>query len=157
MLLDTRNDYEVKLGKFRNAITFSGLSKFQDLSSQVREVSDQLPANKPVVMYCTGGIRCEKAQYAMPSGLDLYQLEGGVLSYFKEGGGGAEGRDDSLWDGDLFVFDDRVAINSRGEKTPTKSCFKCRSPIQEAEVKNLGASEQQGCLVCPSCGYEGEK
>ena len=123
VLLDTRNDYEFKLGKFKNAVTLAGLTKFQDYPSQVGEVSEQLPATKPVIMYCTGGIRCEKAQFAMPPGLDLYQLEGGVLSYFKE----AEGRGGGgLWEGDLFVFDDRVAINSRGEKALTKSCFKCR-------------------------------
>jgi UPF0176 protein len=104
VLLDTRNDYEVDYGTFENA-TRLDLKNFRDFPREL----DKLPAelkSKPLVMFCTGGIRCEKASaVAMDSGFDeVYQLEGGILNYFEECGG-------AHYEGQCFVFDRRVAVD----------------------------------------------
>ncbi|GMH67871.1 hypothetical protein TrLO_g3028 [Triparma laevis f. longispina] len=141
-LFDTRNDYEFKLGKFKNAATIESLKTFQDLPSKLSDVN--FKSNK-VIMYCTGGIRCEKAQYmsSFPPNTELYQLNGGILKYFEEDPSSA------LWEGGLFVFDERKCINSQGEVIPVDCCFKCRNPIEIAT-----ASTTKGLVKCNECGYD---
>lgn len=104
-ILDTRNDFEVNMGTFRNALTLN-LKNFCELPDAVQNVNK----DKPVVMFCTGGIRCEKASlYLLNSGFsEVYQLEGGILNYFAKVGG-------SHFQGNCFVFDDRIALNSNLE------------------------------------------
>lgn len=106
-LLDTRNDYEVRMGTFENAVHFQ-LADFGDFP----EAAKQLDRSKPVVMFCTGGIRCEKAGlYLLNSGFEeVYQLEGGILNYFSEVGG-------AHYQGECFVFDERISLNSHLEET----------------------------------------
>ena len=102
-LLDTRNDYEVQMG------TFSGATHFElDDFCEFPKAAEKLSRTKPVVMFCTGGIRCEKAGlYLMEAGFSqVYQLEGGILNYFAEVGG-------AHYQGECFVFDERVALNSQ--------------------------------------------
>ncbi len=101
-ILDTRNDYEVELGTFKGAVNLH----LQDFTS-FSVASAQLPHNKPIVMFCTGGIRCEKAAlYLLNQGYpEVYQLDGGILGYFAKIGG-------EHYDGTCFVFDERVALDS---------------------------------------------
>ena len=102
-LLDTRNDYEVKLGTFRNALTFD-LDHFRNFPAAVRTLPESMK-DQPIVMFCTGGIRCEKAGPFMEQEgyKHIYQLEGGILKYFEEVGG-------AHWRGNCVVFDDRGAL-----------------------------------------------
>ena len=103
-LLDTRNDYEVKLGTFRNAIPI-GIDHFRDFPQGVARLSPELK-KQPIVMFCTGGIRCEKAgPYMEREGFEsVFQLDGGILKYFEEVGG-------AHYDGECFVFDQRVGLD----------------------------------------------
>ncbi|QQR82015.1 MAG: RluA family pseudouridine synthase [Deltaproteobacteria bacterium] len=139
-LLDTRNDYEVKLGTFKNAINpniqnFKQFPKFAESLDSLKE--------KPVVMFCTGGIRCEKAGPLMEKlGFkNIFQLDGGILKYFEEVGS-------DHYDGDCFVFDGRVGVDPALAETPHKMCFACLSPLTIDDQKSpkyiLGKS-------CPHC------
>lgn len=107
-LVDTRNRYEMEYGTFENALDL-GLDHFREIPERLAAVSDEVKKG-PVVMFCTGGIRCEKATVvAHQKGFqDVYQLEGGILKYFEECGG-------SHYLGDCFVFDYRVAVDSNLE------------------------------------------
>ncbi len=140
VLLDTRNDYEVKLGAFRNAVHLN-LKSFRDFPAAAATLGEAIKT-KPVVMYCTGGIRCEKAgPFLQQQGFqDVYQLEGGILKYFEQCGG-------QHYDGECFVFDQRVAVSPALNETDAAICFVCQS--------SLTASEQQSPLYVPgeSCPF----
>jgi UPF0176 protein len=140
-LLDTRNDYEVDLGTFENAVPI-GIGHFRDFPAAVRRLSEDLK-DQPIVMFCTGGIRCEKAgPFMEQEGFrEIYQLDGGILKYFEECGG-------AHYKGDCFVFDQRVALNPRLEETATTQCYACQHPLTAADQQSdryvPGSS-------CPSC------
>lgn len=123
-LIDTRNDYEYRLGTFRGAID-PKTSAFHEFPEWVEQNRDEL-ADEKVVMFCTGGIRCEKAtSWMLDQGFDeVYQLEGGVLNYFEQ----VEDADRD-WEGELFVFDDRVAVDTRGRETDATLCAECGAPV----------------------------
>jgi len=110
LVLDTRNDYEVRLGKFKNAVDLN-ISHFRQFPAASQQI---LATNKdiPIITYCTGGIRCEKAAlYLMSLGFkEVYQLEGGILNYFEKCAG-------VYFEGECFVFDKRMALNSQLEET----------------------------------------
>lgn len=110
-LLDTRNDYEFRSGTFRNAVN-PGTEKFSDLPEFTSAELDP-DKHKKIAMFCTGGIRCEKfAPFMRERGFEnVYQLKGGILKYLEEV---AEG--ESLWEGECFVFDERVTVNDKLEK-----------------------------------------
>lgn len=114
IILDTRNDYEVELGTFKGAIN-PKIEKFSDLPKFVAE-NLETAKNKRVAMFCTGGIRCEKfAPYMKELGFEeVFQLEGGILKYLEE-----TPEHESLWEGECFVFDDRIAVDKylKGGKT----------------------------------------
>ena len=103
VLIDTRNDYEFEIGSFENSIHYD-LVQFRDIQEYFLKTDPEI-LNKPVVTFCTGGIRCERgAPLAQVSGFkNVYQLDGGILNYFKECG-------DAFWRGNCFVFDDRRAV-----------------------------------------------
>lgn len=105
LLVDTRNDYEVDYGTFDNALSFE-LKNFRDFPRHLSQLPEETKS-RPVVMFCTGGIRCEKATaVAMDMGFsDVYQLDGGILKYFEECGG-------AHYQGNCFVFDRRVAVDT---------------------------------------------
>ncbi len=107
IVLDARNDYEVEVGTFKGAVN-PNIEKFSDLPKFVAENYDP-KANKRIAMFCTGGIRCEKfAPYMKTLGFEeIYQLEGGILKYLEE-----TPEKESLWEGECFVFDDRIAVDS---------------------------------------------
>jgi UPF0176 protein len=106
IMLDTRNDFEVEIGTFKNAIEF-GIQKFSEFPERVSTAFSGAQ-DKTFVSFCTGGIRCEKAAIFMQDlGLkNVYQLDGGILRYFEEVGG-------AHYDGECFVFDDRIAVDSK--------------------------------------------
>jgi UPF0176 protein len=115
VLLDNRNSFEYRLGKFEGAID-PGVVNFRDFPEYVKAHAQQWKAEKKkVAMYCTGGIRCEKSSVWMQDlGLDVVQLEGGILNYFKEM---PDAEKD--WKGECFVFDNRVALDTHLHETPT--------------------------------------
>lgn len=106
LILDTRNAFELEFGRFKDAEHLQ-LEHFRQFPNK----ADMIPRNKPIVMYCTGGIRCEKAStYLLQKGYEeVYQLEGGILNYFEKCGG-------EHYEGDCFVFDDRIAVDSNGRE-----------------------------------------
>lgn len=124
ILIDTRNDYEVEIGSFRGAIN-PETESFREFPAWVEANRDQLSKPK-VAMFCTGGIRCEKASSFMKqNGFDeVYHLKGGILKYLE-----TQPKDESLWDGDCFVFDQRVAVGHGLSETEYDQCFACRRPI----------------------------
>ena len=117
VLLDNRNHFEFRLGHFKGAVD-PEVRRFSDFVSYVESHAPQWrEQGRPVAMYCTGGIRCDKTAPWMRSlGLDVYQLEGGILNYFQHM---EDARAD--WDGECFVFDKRVALNTQMQETPTRA------------------------------------
>jgi UPF0176 protein len=143
LLVDTRNDYEVQVGTFRNAVN-PGTDTFREFPGYVKDRLDP-EKHKKVAMFCTGGIRCEKSTaYLKEQGFDeVYHLKGGILKYLEE-----VPAEDTLWEGECFVFDDRVTVNNRLEKGSYEQCNACRMPVTAADR----ASEKfrQG-VSCPHC------
>lgn len=123
-LIDTRNDYEYRLGTFKGAID-PDTTAFHEFPEWVEKHRAELEDEK-VVMFCTGGIRCEKAtSWMLDQGFgEVYQLEGGVLNYFER----IEDAEQD-WEGELFVFDDRVAVDTRGREADVELCGECGAPI----------------------------
>ena len=147
IVLDTRNDYEVRVGTFKNAIDLN-IPSFRDFPEAVSKLPEEYK-KKPIVMFCTGGIRCEKASAVMlKSGFEnVKQLEGGVLNYFKD-------TDASHWDGDCFVFDDRVAVDKGLNETDYVMCYSCREPLTKEEVRSPDYKVDD---YCPYCVEENRK
>ena len=144
-LLDVRNDYEIEMGTFRGARSL-GLETFREFPDAVRTAYDTSSSDKPLVMFCTGGIRCEKAgPYLEQHGhREVYQLEGGILKYFEECGG-------DHYDGDCFVFDHRVAVNPRLEETDAVLCFACQAPLS---ITDQQSDRYRPGECCPRCHRE---
>ncbi len=143
ILIDTRNDYEYQIGSFKNAIN-PNTDTFREFPEYVKQNLD--PAkNKKVAMFCTGGIRCEKSTaYLIEQGFEeVYHLQGGVLQYLED-----VDQEDSLWEGECFVFDNRVAVNHALEKGSYEQCFACRYPITEQEMQNEHYIEGVSCPRC---------
>ncbi|MGE0614456.1 MAG: sulfurtransferase [Bacteriovoracia bacterium] len=144
VLLDTRNDYEVKVGTFRGAVD-PDVRTFRKFPQAIAELERNLPdlRNRTVVTFCTGGIRCEKAApYLAQQGFrDVYQLEGGILKYFEECG-------DAHYDGNCFVFDQRVALNGRLETAEFKQCFRCREPLNLEDQASPHYRLNESCPYC---------
>lgn len=140
-LLDTRNDYEVKLGTFRGALP-AGISHFRDFPDAVRRLPSEMK-QQPVVMFCTGGIRCEKAGPFMErEGFqNIFQLEGGILKYFEECGS-------AHYDGDCFVFDQRVGVDPALQEADSKLCFACLSPLTAEEQRDARFVSGVSCPYC---------
>ena len=143
ILIDTRNDYEIEIGSFKNAInpnirTFYDFRKFikKNLSSK---------KEKPIAMYCTGGIRCEKStSYMKSQGFkQLYHLKGGILNYLKK-----IPKKDSLWKGECFVFDRRISLNKKLEKGEYTICNACRNPVK---IEDKLSSLYQIGISCTQC------
>ena len=141
VVLDTRNDYETRVGMFEGAVNLD-IATFRQFPGAIGELPDEY-RSKTVVMYCTGGIRCEKASAVMlKAGFDdVRQLEGGILGYFDECGG-------THWNGDCFVFDQRVALDHQLEETEIVMCFKCREPLSAEEQESEQYVIAQHCPYC---------
>jgi UPF0176 protein len=143
LLIDTRNDYEVEVGTFKGAIN-PETRTFREFPEYVKETLD--PArHKKVAMFCTGGIRCEKSTaYLKEQGFEeVYHLKGGILKYLEE-----MPKEESLWEGECFVFDERVTVDHDLNPGEFDQCHACRRPISEEEK----ASEKfQLGVSCPKC------
>lgn len=149
MLIDTRNDYEVGLGTFEGAIdpatkTFTEFKQF---------VSDNLDPerDKKVAMFCTGGIRCEKASsYLLSEGFEeVFHLKGGILNYLE-----TMPEEDSTWNGECFVFDERVAVTHGLHQGEAILCRACRQPLKPEDIKHKDFVEGVQCRHCADSDAE---
>ncbi len=140
-LLDTRNDYEVKLGTFENALP-AGVDHFRDFPQAVAKLPEDLK-NETIVMFCTGGIRCEKAGPYMESRgfRNVLQLDGGILKYFEDCGG-------AHYNGDCFVFDQRVGVDPSLHVSDAAQCFACLSPLTADEQRDMRYVPGKSCPWC---------
>ena len=140
-LLDVRNDYEIEIGTFENAVQI-GIDHFRHFPDEAKSLPTELKKHR-IVTFCTGGIRCEKAApYLEQLGFEqVYQLDGGILKYFEECGS-------EHYDGDCFVFDKRVAVNAELTETAIELCYACQATLspddQESDKYVPGKS-------CPHC------
>ena len=141
VLLDTRNTYETRLGTFHNAIELD-IDTFRAFPQAVSELEASL-RDKEIVMFCTGGVRCEKASVIMKDAgfTNIKQLEGGILGYFEHVGG-------DYWDGECFVFDKRVALLPDLTETGTTICFACREPLTPKEQLHPAYVPGESCSYC---------
>ncbi|WP_105901697.1 oxygen-dependent tRNA uridine(34) hydroxylase TrhO [Vibrio gangliei] len=149
-VVDTRNDYEIELGTFERAVN-PKTETFREFPDYVKQNMDP-EKHKKVAMFCTGGIRCEKSTaYLKEQGFEeVYHLEGGILKYLEE-----VPEEESLWKGDCYVFDGRVAVNHSLEKSDYELCNACRLPITEADKAT--PQFEQG-VSCPHCyGHHSEE
>lgn len=145
VVIDTRNKYETKIGSFENALD-PETSSFREFPDWVKKFkSSKENANKKIAMFCTGGIRCEKASSLMKEeGFeDVYHLQGGILKYLE-----TIDKENSLWNGECFVFDQRVCLTDELEVGSYKMCFACRMPITEEEMQNEKYIEGISCIYC---------
>ncbi len=146
LLVDTRNQYEVAVGAFANAVN-PKTTNFREFPQYVSQHLDP-SVHKKVAMYCTGGIRCEKSTaYLKKQGFEeVYHLQGGILKYLEE-----IPEEVSLWQGECFVFDERVTVNHQLEKGSYDQCHACRLPLSEED--KLSEYYQQG-ISCAACYHE---
>lgn len=140
-LFDTRNDYEIKMGTFRGAIP-AGVNHFRDFPEAVRKLPEHLKG-ETIVTFCTGGIRCEKAAPFMElEGFkNIFQLEGGILDYFKECGG-------AHYEGECFVFDRRVGVDPSLQETSSEMCFACQMPLTFEDQRHPHYEIGKSCPHC---------
>ena len=143
LLIDTRNDYEIEIGTFENAVN-PNTETFREFPQYVKENLDP-EKHKKVAMFCTGGIRCEKSTaYMLEQGFEeVYHLEGGILQYLED-----VPKEDTMWEGDCFVFDNRVAVNHDLEKSHYDQCYACRLPITEEDKQS---EHYESGVSCPKC------
>lgn len=146
LVVDTRNDYEVAIGQFKGAVNphTDSFRQFPDWAAKLAELPEE---NRPkkLAMYCTGGIRCEKSTALMKQiGFDeVYHLKGGILKYFED-----VAEADSLWQGECFVFDNRVAVDHGLNKGQYDMCHACRMPLSDEDMKS---NAYQAGVSCPHC------
>ena len=143
IVLDTRNDYEVHIGTFKGAVN-PETTTFREFPEYVAQNLDKTK-HKKVAMFCTGGIRCEKASsYMLEQGFDeVYHLQGGILKYLE-----TVDEKDSLWQGECFVFDQRVAVKHGLAVGEFDQCYACRMPLSPAELKS---PQYTAGISCPHC------
>ena len=140
-LLDTRNNYEVKIGTFENAVSL-GINHFRRFPAAIGQLPAELK-QQPIVMFCTGGIRCEKAgPYMERMGFEqVFQLDGGILKYFEDCGG-------DHYSGECFVFDRRVGVNASLAATDNTQCFNCLAPLSAADQLDSRYVHGRSCPYC---------
>ena len=143
LLIDTRNQYEIEIGTFKDAINPS-TETFREFPKYAEQNLDP-KKHKKIAMFCTGGIRCEKSTaYLKSQGFDeVYHLEGGILKYLEE-----VSAESSLWEGECFVFDNRVSVNHDLEKGSYDQCHACRMPITEDDKDHDNFLHGVSCHHC---------
>jgi UPF0176 protein len=147
VLIDTRNDYEVAIGTFRGAIDpqTRSFSEFPDWFRAKRAEIEAQGRTPKIAMFCTGGIRCEKSTaFAKAEGVEqVYHLKGGILAYLEQ-----VPQDASLWDGECFVFDERVAVKHGLEVGEHVLCRACRMPVSPEARESADYVEGVSCPAC---------
>ncbi|WP_300033273.1 rhodanese-related sulfurtransferase [uncultured Roseobacter sp.] len=145
-VIDTRNDYEVAIGTFEGAVDPETAS-FGDFPAWW-EANRERFHNKRIAMFCTGGIRCEKStNYLLGQGVeDVYHLKGGILKYLEE-----VPEEQSAWEGDCFVFDNRVSVGHGLREGPHMLCHGCRRPILPEDTDR---PEYEAGVSCHNCAHE---
>ncbi len=152
VVVDTRNAYEVALGTFRNAID-PGTASFREFPDWAERHRSMLEG-KRVAMFCTGGIRCEKATaYVRSIGIEeVFHLKGGILKYLEEVPAA-----DSLWQGECFVFDERVAVGHGLAEGDATLCRACRRPLTAEERASPRYEEGVSCPHCNEVRSEADR
>jgi UPF0176 protein len=143
MLIDVRNDFEVKMGSF-NGSTNPNTENFSDFKKYIKDnLKDQ--KNKKIAIFCTGGIRCEKASsYMINQGFqNIFQLKGGILGYLEK-----TPLRDSEWTGECFVFDNRVSVQNEMKTGTFELCHACRNPVSILDRKS---DKYEKGISCPKC------
>lgn len=147
IVIDTRNDYEVAIGTFAGAVNpaTASFSDFPNWFRRFRETVDQRDTPPRIAMFCTGGIRCEKATAFLKSeGIDeVFHLRGGILKYLE-----TVPRDKSLWQGECFVFDQRVAVGHGLAQGTHDLCHACRTPLSQDDKSSLYYQPGVSCHHC---------
>jgi len=143
VLIDTRNNYEYEIGSFKGAIN-PNTETFREFPNYTKNNLEKY-RNKKIAMFCTGGIRCEKSTaYLKSEGFEnVYHLQGGILKYLEE-----VEEAESLWEGECFVFDDRVAVKHKLELGKYDQCHACRFPITEEDKKHPHYEKGASCPRC---------
>jgi UPF0176 protein len=143
LLIDTRNDYEIGIGTFKNAVN-PETESFREFPEYVKQNLNP-STHRKVAMFCTGGIRCEKSTaYLKEQGFeDVYHLKGGILKYLEE-----VPEQESLWEGECFVFDNRVAVDHSLAKSKYDQCHACRMPITDEDKQS---EHYEKGVSCPHC------
>ena len=142
ILIDVRNNYETSVGTFKGALN-PDTRNFREFKHFVKENKKNFKGKK-IGIFCTGGIRCEKASSIFQSEdiNDVYQLKGGILSYL------ANSKDKKLWEGECFVFDERVTVDKDLNKGSFYQCFACRRPLSEKDLESIYYSAGVSCHQC---------
>lgn len=132
----------MRLGTFDKALDLN-IKSFRAFPSEAKAQLRDVPKEKPIVMFCTGGVRCEKASYVLLGAghKQVYQLDGGILKYFEQVGG-------AHYKGDCYIFDDRVALTPELAEARAIACFVCRSPLSEADQQSPDYAPEQHCPYC---------
>ncbi|MSP27430.1 MAG: rhodanese-related sulfurtransferase [Methylococcales bacterium] len=143
LLLDTRNKYETNIGYFKDA-EIPNVDTFIEFKKYLDDVIENRPVEK-IAMYCTGGIRCEKSTgYALKRGVkEVYHLEGGILNYLEH-----TQAEDSLWEGECFVFDHRVSVDKDLNRGSYALCHACGYPVSESEKQHEHYEDGVSCVLC---------
>ena len=146
MIIDTRNDYEVSIGTFKNSIN-PKIKSFRNFPNWVQKnlIDKKVSKKSKIGMFCTGGIRCEKStSYLKQLGFEnVFHLDGGILKYLEN-----VKSDQNEWKGECFVFDYRVSLNNSLEKGEYEMCYACRMPLSKENKKNKHYLKGQSCEYC---------
>ena len=146
MIIDTRNDYEVSIGTFKNSIN-PKIKSFRNFPNWVQKnlIDKKVSKESKIGMFCTGGIRCEKStSYLKQLGFEnVFHLDGGILKYLEN-----VKSDENEWKGECFVFDYRVSLNDSLEKGEYDMCYACRMPLSKENKKNKHYLKGQSCEFC---------
>ena len=146
MIIDTRNDYEVSIGTFKNSIN-PKIKSFRNFPNWVQKnlIDKKVSKKSKIGMFCTGGIRCEKStSYLKQLGFEnVFHLDGGILKYLEN-----VKSDENEWKGECFVFDYRVSLNNSLEKGEYEMCYACRMPLSKENKKNKHYLKGQSCEYC---------
>ena len=151
LIIDVRNDYETDIGTFKN----STIPNMKDFTEFPEFVDNEIPNNnKKVAMFCTGGIRCEIASsFMMSKGFEeVYQLNGGILNYLE-----TVDSDENLWEGECFVFDERVSLDRALNQGKYVQCFGCRRPLSEEDLKSKNYLKGVSCSYCYDISSDSDK
>ncbi|MDC0161919.1 rhodanese-related sulfurtransferase [bacterium] len=143
ILIDVRNNFEIEMGTFKNSIN-PNTKSFTDFKSYIKNNLNEAK-DKKIAMFCTGGIRCEKiSSYMIKKGFkDVNQLHGGILSYLEK-----TSYENSLWNGECFVFDNRVSVKNELKDGSYELCYACRYPLS---VDILKSKKYKKGTSCPNC------